>query len=127
MSVAHNGTATLFSRRVGDRMRAGYVAVFEAAIAGLVTRALAFCGGLYRDAGYLGGIDAALLVRPLDGVYPMVRVERHELERPYPTQEYRRSERFIASQLADDPEDAARRLVVDLTDALVGRGYDPFH
>jgi hypothetical protein len=57
----------------------------------------------------------------------MRRVELDDLDHPYPTVEYRRSDRALATELADDPEPAARRLVLDLTDALVGRGYDPFH
>jgi hypothetical protein len=101
--------------------------VFEPAVAGLVKRGLAFVGRLYRDAGYLGAVDAALVVRPLSGVFSMRQLERGDLERPYPTAEYRRSDRALATELAEDPEPAARRLVLDLTDALVGRGYDPFH
>jgi hypothetical protein len=128
LSVAHDGTITLLSRRVGERMAAGFVAVFEPAIAGLVKRGLAFAGRLYGDAGYSGAVDVALIVRPLSGTFGMTRIDRlGDLESPYPTEEYRRSERPLASELADDPEQTARRLVMDLTDALVGRGFEPFH
>jgi len=126
MDVEHDGTATLFSRRVGDRLKGGHVVVFESAVAGLVTRALALSGRLCADAGYLGAIHAALLVRPLRGVHSMVWAQQHELERAYPTVEYRWSERFLATTIAEDPESGARRLVIDLTDALVGSGFDPF-
>jgi hypothetical protein len=118
LGVAHDGTVTLLSRRVGDRVRSG---------AGLVRRALAFAGRLYRDAGYAGAVDAALIIRPLSGTFSAIRAEREDFERPYPTDEYRRSERAVAAELADDPERVARRLVIDLTDALVGRGFEPFH
>jgi hypothetical protein len=41
--------------------------------------------------------------------------------------EHRRHERALSSELANDPEPVAWRLVIDLTDALIGRSFEPFH
>ena len=97
-------------------------------IAGLVKRGLAFAGRLYHDAGYSGAVDVALVMRPLSGTVGITRAQRlGDLESPYPTMEYRRHERALSSELANDPEPVAWRLVIDLTDALIGRSFEPFH
>jgi hypothetical protein len=125
--VGHDGSTTIFSHRVGGPTINGTVVLLEEAIAGLVTRGLALSGRLYRDAGYIGSVDAALIVRPLAGVYSRARAERlghHEV--PYPSEQYARSERYLASELRDDPMGCAARLVLDLTDATAGMKFDPF-
>jgi hypothetical protein len=45
---------------------------------------------------------------------------------PYDKDQYRRTERFPASQLVNDSRGAARKLVLPLLRAITREGYDPF-
>jgi len=93
-----------------------------------VKRGLAFAGRLYHDAGYSGAVDVAPdHATSVGGTVGITRAQRlGDLESPYPTMEYRRHERALSSELANDPEPVAWRLVIDLTDALIGRSFEPF-
>jgi hypothetical protein len=45
---------------------------------------------------------------------------------PYGAARFRREHQVLAAALLAAPVETARRLVGDLTTALVGEGYDPF-
>ena len=45
---------------------------------------------------------------------------------PYDQERYRRTERFSAAALKNDPRGAARKLVLPLTRATTRGSYDPF-
>jgi hypothetical protein len=126
MRVQPDGSAVLFSRRAGDINREQQLVVFEEAIAGLTSGFLRALGGLYWRAGYLGAVDVGLLVRPLDGAFGLQLLEQMR-EKRYPSKQYSRQIRLLAGPMRDEPYPSARALVNDLTTALVGEGYDPFH
>ncbi len=125
LRIGRDGEATMCAGRVGDQPKPdGPIVVFEEAVAGLTSGVLAAVGELYERAGYLGAVDVGVLVRRLDGVVGQIP-HLQARGKPYASEEYTRELRFIAGLLRDHPEDSARKLVGDLTTALVGEGYDP--
>jgi hypothetical protein len=86
-------------------------------------------GGLYAAGGYLGHVYVGLAVTGLKGGVSAALqnhlTHRHFL-RPYDEDEYRRTRRFSAAVLRDDPRSAARKLVLPLVQAITQESYDPF-
>ena len=87
-------------------------------------------GGLYTAGTYLGPVDTGVAVTGLRGAKSSKLsnniASRYSLQ-PYERHEYRRTGRFPAAALNDDPRAAARKLVLPLTRAITGERYDPFY
>jgi hypothetical protein len=125
MRIGRAGEAVLFSRRAGDQVRGPQLVAFEEAIAGLSSGFVATLGELYAKAEYLGAVDVGVIVRRLDGVVGSIPRQQMRGE-AYPSEQYARQVRLTATMMRDEPEQCGRRLVGNLTAALVGEGYDPF-
>ena len=126
--VGLDGRGHLFCGRAAE-VYDGQLLVFENLVAGLTTRFLHVLGDLYATGAYLGSVDVGLAVTGLDGAVSGTLhqyLEHRHSSHPYDKDEYRRTERFAASTLRDDPRSAARRLVSPLTRATTRELYDPF-
>lgn len=124
--VGLDGGGHLFCGRAADNLDNSLV-IFEVIVAGLTTRFLAVLGELYTAGGYLGQVDVGVAVTGLSGgVSYIVKSRMFSSPRPYDRDEYRRTGRFSASTLRDDPRSAARRLVYPLVRATTEETYDPF-
>ena len=126
LKIARNGATVLASRRVGDTLRSGRIFVFEEGVADNAAVFTRFVGGVLHRVGYAGPVALGTLVAPLDGALSMRREQSFFQGEPYRSARFRREHQLLASALVADPVEAARRLVDDLTTALVGEGYDPF-
>ncbi len=124
-----DGNGRLFCGRAAERSSNGGLLLFENLVAGLTARFLRVLGGLYAAGAYLGPVDVGLAVTGLEGALSSKLSEsltsRYFLQ-PYNRPDYRRTERFLASTLSDDPRSAARKLVFPLTRAVTQERYDPF-
>lgn len=126
-----SGRLTLLSRRIGHPSandRGSPTLLYEHSLAALTTRGLTLAGQITAHAGYAGPIDVALLVAPLRGVYSAARANPNYFDggSPYGSDDYLRTQRALAGELADQPQEVARSLITDLLEALVGTGFDPF-
>lgn len=126
LTIARNGTTVLASRRVGDTVRSGQVLVFEEGVADNAAVFTRFVGNVLHRAGYMGPVALGTLVAPLDGVRSVRREQSFFDGEPYQAPHFRREQQVLAAALLADPVETARRLVEDLTTALVGERYDPF-
>ncbi len=127
LRVDLDGTGHLFCGRAAER-HDGRFDLFEVIVAGLATRFMSVVGGLYRAGNYHGPVDVGLAVTGLEGVVSYALRSRRLgfSPRPYDRDEYRRTGRFMASTLRDDPRSAARKLVLPLVRATTQERYDPF-
>lgn len=127
--VGRDGSGYLFCGRAAEEANSGKLQLFENLVAGLTARFLCVLGGLYAAGTYLGPVDVGIAVTGLKGAVsctlPQHVIDRHFLQ-PYDRDQYRRTERFSASSLGDDPRSAARKLVSPLIRAITAEGYDPF-
>lgn len=126
LSIARNGTTVLASRRVGDTIRSGRVVVFEEGVADNSAVFTHFVGNFLHRTGYTGPVALGTLVAPLEGAFSMRREQSFFRGEPYGAVRFRRELQVLAGALLADPVGTARRLIEDLTTALVGEGYDPF-
>lgn len=126
LEVGLGGSGRMFCGRAAERLEDGLF-VFEPLVAGLTTRFLAIVGGLYAAGGYLGPVDVGVAVTGLKGGVSYHLRGNPWIERaPYSKDQYRRTERFSASQLSGDPRGAAGKLVLPLLQATTLESYDPF-
>jgi hypothetical protein len=124
--IGLDGSGRLFCGRAAEEYD-GRLLVFENIIAGLTARFLAVLGGLYAAADYLGPVDVGLAVTGLrGGISYVLKQQSMASPRPYDKDQYRRTGRFSAIMLKDDPRGAARTLVLPLARALTTESYDPF-
>ena len=125
--IGLDGSGRLFCARAADTHN-GHLLIFEDIVAGLTLKALAILGRLYGEASYFGPVDAGVAVTGLKGgvsSHLRTRLAFDSRSRPYDRDKYRRTERFLAPTLADDPRSAARRLVLPLVRATTQESYDP--
>jgi hypothetical protein len=126
LEVGLDGGGRLFCGRAAHRYPDHFL-IFDPLVAGLTAKFLAVMGGLYDAGGYLGLVDVGVAVTGLRGGVSYVLRDNPWTERtPYNKVQYRRTERFPASQLASDPRGAARKLVLPLLRAITRESYDPF-
>lgn len=126
LEVDLDGRGRLFCGRAADTHN-GRLLVFEAIVAGLTTRFLALMGSLYASGAYFGQVDVGLAVTNLkDGISYVLSQRIGVHANPYNKDVYRRTARFSASMLREQPRDAARKLVLPLARALSRESYDPF-
>ncbi len=127
--IGLDGRGSLFCGRAAERAKNGSLQLFEDLVAGLTARFLCVLGGLYAAGTYLGPVDAGIAVTGLEGSVSCALsqhlISRHFLQ-PYDKNEYRRTERFSACILHDNPRFAARKLTLPLMRAITGEQYDPF-
>ncbi len=127
--IGLDGSGRLFCGRAAEEANGGKLQLFEDLVAGLTARFLRVLGGLYDAGAYVGPVDVGIAVTGLKGAVSCNLsqhvIARHFLQ-PYDRNQYRRTERFSACLLRDDPRSAARKLVSPLTRAITGEGYDPF-
>jgi hypothetical protein len=124
-----DGGGRLFCGRAAQRYDDLGLLLSENLVAGLTARFLRVLGGLYAAGAYLGPVDVGLAVTGLEGALSF-KLSQNLTSRfflqPYDRTEYRRTERFLASILRDDPRSAAKKLVLPLTRAVTREQYDPF-
>jgi hypothetical protein len=125
--VGVDGRGHLFCGRAAEEYD-GRLLIFENIVAGLTVRFLTVLGGLYAAGGYVGPVDMGLAVTGLKGGISYVLSQRIGVRpSPYDKDQYRRTERFSALTLSNDPRGAARKLVMPLVQAITRESYDPFH
>jgi len=126
--VGLDGSGYLFCGSAAEE-HDGRLLVYEDQVAGLTVRFLSVLGGLYNAAGYLGPVDVGVAITGMRGGVSAALQDhlifRHRLE-PYEDDRYLRTGRFMASLLRDDPQAAARNLVMPLVRVITMEGYDPF-
>ena len=120
-----DGGGHLFCGRAAER-RQGDLRIFEDVVAGLTSRFLSVLGGLYAAGSYLGPVDIGLAITGLRGGISNFLLNQWDYPWPYDKDQYRRTERFSALMLTNDPTGAARKLVLPLTRAITRERYDPF-
>ncbi len=126
LEIGLDGSGHLFCGRAAASYK-GRLLIFENLVAGLASRFLTVMGGLYAAGGYFGPVDVGLAVTGLRGGISYVLSGRLGVDpSPYDKDQYRRTERLLATELMNDPRSAARKLVLPLTRAISREGYDPF-
>jgi hypothetical protein len=124
--IGLDGSGRLFCGRAAERHR-DRLLIIDVLVAGLTARFLAIMGGLYAEGGYLGLVDVGLAVTGLTGGLSYVMSRRIGISpTPYDKDRYRRTDRFSAPMLRNDPRSAARKLVLPLARAITRESYDPF-
>lgn len=127
--IGLDGSGRLFCGRAAESTQNGDFLLFENLVAGFTTRFLHVLGGLYAAGAYLGPVDVGVAVTGLRGAVSSHLADdimtRHARQ-PYERDEYRRTGRFLALDLSQDPRSAARRLVLPLVRAITQESYDPF-
>jgi len=124
--VGLDGSGRLFCGRAAQRYD-GRLLIFEDIVAGLTARFLAVVGGLYAAGGYVGPVDVGLAVTGLKGgVSYVLKDDPWTDPTPYDKDQYRRTERFPASQLVRDSRGTVAVLVSPLLRAITRDSYDPF-
>jgi hypothetical protein len=71
-------------------------------------------------------VDIGLAITGLRGGISNFLLNQWDYPWPYDKDQYRRTERFSALMLTNDPTGAARKLVLPLTRAITRERYDPF-
>ncbi len=123
-----DGSGHLFCGRAAER-RDGLLIIFEDIVAGLTTKFLSVLGSLYAAGSYLGPVDVGIAVTGLRGGTSNALQSHYRAvgsPRFFDKDLYRRTKRFLASQLKGDPRGCARELVLPLTRATTQELYDPF-
>jgi hypothetical protein len=111
LEVGLDGGGRLFCGRAAEEYQ-DRLLIIDVLVAGLTARFLAVMGGLYAKGDYLGQVDVGLAVTGLRGgiSYIMSR-QIGSTPTPYDKDQYRRTDRFLASALSSDPRGAASKLV----------------
>jgi hypothetical protein len=126
IEIGLNGSGHLFCGRAAEEYD-GRLHIFEDIVAGLTARFLTLLGSLYVAGSYFGPVDVGLAVTGLrGGISHWLSQQIAASPRPYYKERYRRTGRFSAIKLKDDPCGAARKLVLPLARALTTESYDPF-
>ena len=124
--IGLDGSGRMFCGRAAATHR-DRLLIIDVLVAGLTARFLAVIGGLYAAVGYSGPVDVGLDVTGLrGGVSYILNDDPWTDPTPYNKDQYRRTERLPASQLAGDSRGAARKLVLPLLRAITRERYDPF-
>ncbi len=127
VEVRLNGGGHLFCGRAAETLSDGRFVIFENIVAGLTMRFITLLGGLYTAGNYLGPVDVGLAVTELEGSVSSVLRQRIGVHgSAFDQDQYRRTERFSAATLMNDPRSAARKLVLPLARATTRESYDPF-
>ncbi len=104
LELGLDGSGRTFCGRAAQRYEDGLL-VFEPLVAGLTAKFLAVMGGLYAAGGYLGPVDVGVAVTGLRGGASYFLRNSPWVDRtPYNKDQYRRTERLLASQLVGDLE-----------------------
>jgi hypothetical protein len=127
LQVDFDGSGHLFCGRAGDRYSPEDFSVFLEIIAGLTIRFVNFMGRLYERASYIGMIDIGLAMTGLKGsVVHTNNLRLHFTRIPYDRPDYRRSGRFSAIQMLEDPLSPAKYLTTPFVKAISQGWIDPF-
>jgi len=98
-----------------------------------MARTLLIVGKLYEAAPYLGLVDVGIAVTGITGYmlyssYTSYANSYPQVRRPLArTEDYERTERVLAHELATDPRRIARSLALPFLNQVSGGVYDPFH
>lgn len=124
--IGLDGSGRMFCGRAAATLK-GRLTIIDVLVAGLTARFLAVMGGLYAAGGYLRPVDVGLAVTGLrGGVSYVLKDDPWTDPTPYDKDQYRRTERLLASQLVGDSRGAARKLALPLLQAITRERYDPF-
>lgn len=127
LQVDFDGTGHLFCGRAGDRYSPEEFSVFPEIIAGLTVRFMNFMGKLYERSAYIGMVDFGLALTGLKGSVPFTNNFRLHYSRvPYDRSEYKKTGRFSAIQLLEDPISPSKYLVMPFVNAISQGWIDPF-
>src|SRR5215211_243291 len=111
LEVRLDGGGRLFCGRAAEVYK-DRLLIFERLIAGLSARFMSVLGGLYAAGSYLGPVDVSLAVTGLQGGISYALSQRFGVHpSPYDRNQYRTTERLLATTLMNDPRSAARGLV----------------
>lgn len=132
--ISRDGEARIFCC-CGARVRNdGPISIFDHLLAGNLASLFSVAGAFYAQAGYIGAVEVGAAVTDLHGAHShfVVVEQRHVGERVtfaegLDQDEHRRTERVLAADLQERPQEVAEGLLRDLFDALVGMHFDPFH
>ena len=127
LQVDFDGTGHLFCGRAGDRYSPEDFSVFPEIIAGLTVRFVNYMGRLFAKAPYIGMVDVGLAMTGLKGCVAYSNDMRLRFARiPYDRTEYKKSGRFTASQMLDDPINPSKYLAKPFLKAISQGLIDPF-
>jgi hypothetical protein len=134
LTITDEGRAYLFCGDAAAHMQPGdqYLTINDDLIAGLTARTLLIVGKLYEAAPYLGLVDVGIAVTGITGYmlyssYASYANSYPQVRRPLArTEDYERTERVLAHELATDPRRIARSLALPFLNQVSGGVYDPF-
>jgi len=127
LQIDFDGTGHLFCGRAGDRYSPEEFSVFPEIIVGLTVRFLNYMGKLYERTAYIGMVDIGLALTGLKGCVPYTNNLRlHYVRVPYDRSEYKKSGRFSAVQLLEDPIGPSKYLVMPFVKAISQGWINPF-
>lgn len=127
LQIDSDGVGHLFCGRAGDRISPEDFSVFPEIIAGLTVRFVNFLGRLYSKASYIGMVDIGLALTGLKGTVAYTNNMRLHYPRiPYDRPEYKKSGRFPALQMLDDPFMPSKYLSMPFIKAISQGWIDPF-
>ena len=125
--IDYDGSGHLFCGNVGDRYSPEDFAMFPEKIAGLTVRFVNYMARLYEKSNYFGVVDVGLAMTGLKG--SVVYTQDYNLLHsriPYNRNEYKKSGRFSAIKMLDDPADPSKYLVMPFIKAISQGRIDPF-
>jgi len=127
LQIDFDGSGHLFCGRAADREPQGTLSVFPEIIAGLTIRFVTFMARLYEKANYISMVDVGIVLTGLKG--SVVNLHDYEMQPSYPPydrDDYKKSSRFTALQMLEDPMHSSKYLVVPFMKAISQDRIDPF-
>jgi Schlafen, AlbA_2 len=129
LEVDFDGTAHIFCGRVVENIDSGSGVtrrvLFEQILAGNLASAFAAMGALFDAAGYAGNVDVGMVVLGLHGSVSSTR-DAWPGEVDFTGPDPRRTARFPAAELRDDPKGVTLQLVGRLLEVVHRRPFAPF-
>lgn len=126
LHIGNDGSLYLFCGRAADKWNGNDLRLFEAIIAGLLTRTLFLGGVILGKVGYLGPVDVGICVTGMQGAYSD-QARRYPFElRAIEDDEYRRTMRVQSYELEDALYRIASDLYMPLVRVTTQRDNDPW-
>lgn len=127
LQIDFDGSGHLFCGSAAFREPQGTLSVFPEIIAGLTVRFVTFMARLYEKANYFGMVDVGIALTGVKG--SVVNLHDYEIQPSYPPydrDDYKKSRRFSALQMLEDPISPSKYLVVPFMNAISQGRIDPF-
>lgn len=127
LQIDFDGSGHLFCGRAAHRYLQRDFLVFSELIAGLTVRFGTYMAKLYEKSKYIGMVDMGLAITGLNGsVVHTNELRLLNARTPYDRDMYKKTGRFSALQMLDNPRESSKYLVMPFINAISQGWIDPF-